>query len=165
MEKKKNRVKVTIAGTGFTLISSEEEDVTQAVAARLNREIEAVRKAAPGLSMTSAVMLAGMNLCDEMVKAQQDADALRGQIREYLNDAAKYRSAYEELFAETEKLRRDMEVYRRRLGDKGRTLSEPAPVSSAIRPVHRLKTTDTEEVEDESLSFFDTDAKRPDEVQ
>lgn len=146
----KNRIKVKIAGTGFTLLSAETEEYTSAVAEKLNAEIAAVRKAAPGLSLASAVMLAALNVSDAKTKAEQDADLLRTQIKEYLNEAAKYRAAYEEAASENEKLRKDIETYRKRLGERNK--AEPAPVSPAVRSVR--KTSATEEAAEDSAPFF-----------
>lgn len=143
MENNKNRIKVNIAGTRFTVVSTETQEYTTAVAEKVNAQINAVRKAAPGLSLASVVMLAALNIGDDMTKAQQDADRLRGQIREYLSEAAKYRTAYEEAAAENEKLKKDLDVYKKRLGERGRQVMEPAPLSPAVRAVK--KTADSEE--------------------
>ncbi len=152
-EKTKNRIKIDIAGTKFTVLSVEGEEYTKAVAERLNKEIDDVRRAAPGLSLTSAVMLASLNLCDSMVKAEEDSDRLRRQVKEYLNDAAKYRAEYDAAARENEKLKKDIQTYRKRLSEKGRT-TEPAPVSTAIKTVRK---SNGNEAEDEgTLSFFDS---------
>ena len=115
--KSKNKIKIEIAGTRFTVVSVESEDYTRSIADRLNAEINAVRRAAPGLSANSAVMLAALNTCDNLAKSEEDADRLRIQIKEYLNEAAKYRSACEEAERENEKLKKDIETLRKRLGE------------------------------------------------
>ncbi len=153
----KNRVRIDIAGTKFTVVSEEGEEYTRAVAERLNEEIKTVRKAAPGLSLSAAVMLTALNMCDTMTKAEEDADRLKKQVREYLAESEKYRSDYETAIIENEKLKRDIEIYRQRLGDKGR--GEPAPVSPAVRTVRK---TNTEEAGDDSADsgvFFGTAKK------
>lgn len=155
-EKTKNRIKIDIAGTTFTVLSIENEDYTKAVAERLNREIDAVRRTAPGLSLTSAVMLASLNICDGMTKAEEDSDKLRSQVKEYLNDAARYRAEYDAALRENEKLKRDIETYRKRLSEKGRT-TEPAPVSPAVKTVRKSNSKEAED--EENLSFFDTPKK------
>ncbi len=157
----KNRIKIDIAGTHFTVLSAEGEDYTRKVADRLNEEITAVRRGAPGLSLSSAVMLASLNLCDNMTKAQDDADRLRMQVKEYLNDAARYRADFEEAVQENEKLRRDIEIYRKRLGDKGRG-ADPAPVSKAAKTAKTIRKSNAAEAEDEAfenISFISGDKK------
>ena len=152
MENNKNRIKVNIAGTRFTVVSTETQEYTEGLADKLNAEIAAVQKAAPGLSLASAVMLASLNICDSMAKAQADADRLRKQIKEYLSDSAKYRSEYEKTAEENEKLRKDLELYRRRLGERGHRAAEPAPLSPAVRSVQR--SSDSEEAAADELSGF-----------
>ena len=158
MEKQnKNRIRIEIAGTRFTVLSVENEEYTYKVADRVNSEISAVRRAAPGLTLPSAVMLAALNICDNMTKAEEDADMLRLQIKEYLNEAAKYRSAYEEAERENEKLKKDMETYRKRLGEKAKTSSDPAPLSHSVKAVRKKSSSDEEA--DDNLSFFDNRGK------
>ncbi len=156
-EKIKNRIKIDIAGTRFTVLSVEGEEYTKAVAGRLNKEIEAVRRAASGLSLTSAVMLASLNICDAMTKAEEDSDKLRSQVKEYLNDAARYRAEYDAAIRENEKLKKDIETYRKRLSEKGRA-TEPAPVSPAVKTVRKINSKEAED--EENLSFFDASDKK-----
>ena len=156
----KNRVKIDIAGTHFTVVSEEGEEYTRAVAEKLNEEIKNVRKAAPGLSLSAAVMLTALNLCDTMTKAEEDADRLRKQVREYLSEAEKYRSECSEMAAENAKLKRDIEIYRQRLGDKGRN-SEPAPVSPAIRTVRKTNSEEAGDDSAESGIYFGKGNKKP----
>ena len=160
MEKEtKNHVKIDIAGTRFTVVSEEGEEYTRAVADRLNEEIQNVRKAAPGLSLSSAVMLTALNICDSMTKAEEDAERLRKQVREYLNEAEKYRSEYAEAAEENAKLKRDIEIYRQRLGDKGKN-SEPAPVSPAIRTVRKTNSEEAGDDSAESGVYFGNNNKK-----
>ena len=152
-DQKKNRIKIDIAGTKFTVLSVEGEEYTRSVADRLNEEISTVRRSAPGLSLSSAVMLAALNLCDNLTKAQEDSDRLRVQVKEYLSEATRYRSDFEEALRENEKLRKDMETYRKHLGDKGLN-SDPAPVSPAVKTVRRSSANEAEDDEFENLSFL-----------
>lgn len=152
-EQAKNRVKVNIAGTKFTVVSAEDEAYTLKVADRLNEEIKTVRQAAPGLSVSSAVLLTALNICDNLTKAEEDAERLRRQVKEYLAESEKYRSAYEEAKTENEKLRRDMEIYRKRLSEKGRT-AEPAPISPAVKAVHRSGTDEAADESAQTISFL-----------
>ena len=150
----KNRIKIDIAGTRFTVLSVENEEYTRAVAEKLNDEINTVRRAAPGLPLSSAVMLAALNICDNMTKAEEDADRLRLQIKEYLNDAAKYRSSFEEVARENEKLKKDMEIYKKRLGEKTKAVIEPSPLSPAVKAVRKSSVAEAEDETEDNLTFF-----------
>ncbi len=156
----KNRVKIDIAGTRFTVISAESEEYTRTVADRLNAEITAVRRAAPGLSANSAVMLAALNLCDNLTKSEEDTDRLRQQIKDYLNEAAKYRSAFEETERENQKLKKDIEVLRKRLGEKAKLVGEPSPVSSAVKAVRKSGTSEAEDESADNVTFFGSRKKK-----
>ncbi len=151
--KSKNKIKIEIAGTRFTVVSVESEDYTRSIADRLNAEINAVRRAAPGLSANSAVMLAALNTCDNLAKSEEDADRLRIQIKEYLNEAAKYRSACEEAERENEKLKKDIETLRKRLGEQSRII-DPSPLSAAVKAVRRSKTEEAEDEGSQTTAYF-----------
>ncbi len=160
MDENKNRVKIEIAGTRFTVLSMESEEYTRSVADRLNGEINAVRRAAPGLSANSAVMLAALNICDNLTKSEEDADRLRAQIKEYLNEAAKYRNASEELERENEKLRKDMETLHKRLGDQSKFVSDPSPVSAAVKAVRKSGSAEAEDESEQPVAFFGSKKKK-----
>lgn len=46
--------------------------------------------------MTMAAVLSALSYCDTANKANISADNLRAQLKEYLSDASRYRSQYEE---------------------------------------------------------------------
>lgn len=94
----RNRVKLAIAGTEYTIVSDE----PIAYVAQLGREIDAaVTELTENSRMTPmmAAVLTAITECDKAHKAEAAADHLRDQLREYLaeNDA---------LRAEVERLRR-----------------------------------------------------------
>ncbi len=156
----KNRIKIDIAGTRFTVLSIESEEYTHSVAERLNHEINTVRRAAPALPLNSAVMLAALNICDNMTKAEEDADRLRMQIKEYLNDAAKYRSAFEEAARENDKLKKDIETYKKRLGEKNKAVIEPSPLSPAVKAVRKSSAAEAEDETEDNLTFFGSSKRK-----
>lgn len=158
--KSKNKVKIEIAGTRFTVVSVESEEYTRGIADRLNSEINAVRRAAPGLSANSAVMLAALNICDNLAKSEEDGDRLRFQIKEYLNEAAKYRSACEDAGRENEKLKKDIETLRKRLGEQSRIVSDPSPLSAAVKAVRKSKTAEAEDESSQTAAYFGSKKKK-----
>ena len=158
MEKIKNRINIEIAGTRFTVLSEETDAYTKRLASKLTDEIGVIRKAAPGLSLSSAAMLAALNYCDSSTKAQADADALRTQIKEDLAEITKQRGECDELAEENEKLRRDIETLRKRLGERGKTPEMPAPVSRTVKTVRAAVQTD--EAAEEITDFFEKFEKK-----
>ncbi len=160
--KTRNHIKIEIAGTRFTVVSEESELYTRSVAERLNSEINSIRRAAPGLSANSAVMLAALNICDVLIKTEEDADGLRHQIKDYLNEAAKYRSSFEESEQENERLRKDLETLRKRLGEKSKLANEPSPVSPAVKAVRKSALAEAEDEGAEQVTFFGSKNRRKD---
>lgn len=160
MDNNKNHVKVDIAGTRFTVVSVESEEYTKSIAQRLNQEIADVKKAAPGLSTNSAVMLAALNICDNMTKSEEDADRMRKQIKEYLSDSAKYRAAYEETERENAKLKKDIETLRKRLGDKAKLVNDPSPVSAGVKAVRRSGAAEAADESAENVTLFGSRKKK-----
>ena len=126
----KNKVKVTIAGNQFTVISEENESYTQGIADELNESINEIKGANKSVSTTAAVILTALNYCDMIRQNKSDSETLRKQLEEYLENAAKDRETITELRTENEKLKKDIETYRKRLGDTGHN---GAPVSTAVR--------------------------------
>ena len=158
MEQIKNRITIDIAGTRFTVLSTESEEYTKKLAAKLTDEIAEIKKAAPLLSVSSATTLAALNYCDSSTKAEEDADSLRRQVKEYLAEITKQRTENEELSAENEKLRRDIDTLRKRLGEKGRAPEMPAPVSRTVKTVRAAAQTD--EAAEEITDFFERCEKK-----
>lgn len=144
----KNRVKINIAGSELTVKSNENEHYTERIAARLNAEIRAVRTASPSISLTNAIMLAALNICDKMTHTEEDSDKLRLQIKEYLNEAAKYRSRCEELETENQKLKEDLETYKNKLNENKKKESSKKEKTSASATVASRKVSSSEEAAD-----------------
>lgn len=153
MDNTKIRIVVEIAGTVFTVLSTEDEGYTKKLAEDLTEEIAAIRRAAPGLSLTSATMLTALNCADRAAKAQTEADSFRQQIKGYLAESEKYRENAQKLTAENEKLTKDIETLRKRLGERGRQPSVPAPVSKTVRTVRAEVSGD--EAAEEITDFFE----------
>lgn len=94
----RNRVKLTIAGVDYTLVSDE----PIAYVAKLGREVDAaMTELMNGGRMTPlmAAVLTAITEHDKACKAEESADHLRDQIRQYLEENARLR-------AEVERLRR-----------------------------------------------------------
>ena len=63
----------------------------------------------PTASVTSAAVLTALDYQDKLQGAVAAADNMRGQIKEYLEDAAKAKLAAEEARREVERLRREVQ--------------------------------------------------------
>lgn len=153
----RNKVKVTIAGNQFTVISEEDESYTQGIADELNESINEIKSANKSVSTTAAVILTALNYCDIIKQSGKDSETLRKQLEEYLENAAKDKETISELRAENEKLKKDIETYRKRLSDSGHN---GAPVSTAVKSAQKTISQQEEAAEDET-EFFYTESKDP----
>ncbi len=81
-----NKVTVTIDGQEYTLVASEDAAYMKKVAAHVDAKIQEVRSGGK-VSGTDAAVLAALNMADEYFKGLEAAEALRGQIKGYLEEA------------------------------------------------------------------------------
>lgn len=104
-----NKVRFTVCGSQYVVGTTEDESYVLGLAERLNDDMEAMLASSPSASVTMAAVVTAMDYLDEMQKASSGADNMRGQIKDYLEDAAKARLAAEEARREVERLRREVQ--------------------------------------------------------
>lgn len=88
----KNRVKVSIAGVEYALTTEESPEYTALLASEVDRQLKEIRAAGPFISTDQAAVLAALQYADSAKKAEQSADNLRAQIKDYLEDASQAKS-------------------------------------------------------------------------
>jgi cell division protein ZapA len=71
--------------------------------------VEEIMASNERLSMSMAAVLASVNLCDEWMKAQSSSDHLRGQLKQYLDDASRSRQEVDEGKREIMRLRAEIQ--------------------------------------------------------
>ncbi len=76
----KNRTVVRLAGQEFKISSPDSPEYVQKVTQYVNRKIDEVQSAYPSLSTVNCILLAALNLGDELYKLQEDYDALDSRI-------------------------------------------------------------------------------------
>ena len=86
----KNKVKVTIAGVDYALTTEETPEYTTMLAAEIDEKMKELRAVNPFIS-TAAVLIA-LDYANSAKKAEQSADNLRAQIKDYLEDASQSKS-------------------------------------------------------------------------
>ena len=82
------RVVVTIDGLEYTVVSEETDEHIRASAALVDRSIREIKDSTPFSTLTATV-LASMNVAGKYYKAQESADHLRNQVREYADECAR----------------------------------------------------------------------------
>ena len=87
----KNRVIVEIAHQNYTLLVEEDEEHVRRVAALVDEEISKISEAG-GVSDTQSAVLCALNLAERLLQAEQTAEHLRTQLKDYLDDVQKARA-------------------------------------------------------------------------
>lgn len=89
MEKKVH--KLLIAGEEYRIISDESADYMQSLAHEIDMKMSAIIKNS-NVSTTQAAVLVALQFADDAAKNSGNADTLRAQLKEYLEDAAQAKS-------------------------------------------------------------------------
>lgn len=114
-----NRIKLKIGGMPYTISTTEPEEYVLALAAEVDRDVEAVLERNPRLSINDALVLCTMDYADSRHKSEQNADHIREQLTGYLEDAARARMEADELRGEVTRLRRELSAARAQNRQKG----------------------------------------------
>ena len=151
---KKHKVKITVAGTEYIVLTHESEAYTRGLAEQVDESIQDMCINGR-ISITAAAILTAVNLCDKLKKYELDADALGEQIEKYLEAANEQMNKYNELKTENERLKKNISVYRKRLGETVDGINEPSPVSESVKTVKKkVFVSDSEEMADEEQDIF-----------
>lgn len=98
-----NRVTISICGESYTLLAEESPSYMQRVGQYVDAKMSDTLKNAK-VGRTDAAVLTAVNLADELMKAQQAADNLRQQVKEYLDEASRAKTEASDLRRELFKL-------------------------------------------------------------
>ena len=78
----KNKITVYVAGQELRLASDESEEYIRRIAGYVNDKVDEVQGQYPNLSTANCLILAALNLSDELHKLREDYDALDSRISE-----------------------------------------------------------------------------------
>ncbi len=104
-----NKVKLSIGGAEYTVIAEEDARYVQTLGKELDRALAGIMKSNDRLSVTQAAILLALDYADECKKATDNADKLREQIKDYLDDASNAKSKADWARHESENLRKELE--------------------------------------------------------
>ena len=134
----RNRIRLNICGAEFALTSDDSESYIHAIAEEVEAGITEMVEKNPHISITTAGIISALNYCDAQHKAEDAADNLRSQIKDYLEDSSRARLEADEARREIEKMKKEIQTLRVRLAEKekaGKTESSDESLPSA--PVQR----------------------------
>lgn len=111
-----NRVRLTIAGTPYTLSTTDSEEYMQRLAQKLDEDIASLMEANAGLTVTRAAVFCALEYLDDYTKSVGSADNMRSQIKDYLADAAKAKLATDEARREVARLQKELQALKEKTG-------------------------------------------------
>ena len=103
-----NRVVVNICGDEYTLVAEESPSYMQRVGSYVDGKMREIMDTAK-VGRVNAAVLTSVNIADELIKSQETAEQLRGQIKGYADEAARAQSEVSELKREVVRLQQKLE--------------------------------------------------------
>ena len=103
-----NRVVVNICGDEYTLVAEESPSYMQRVGSYVDGKMREIMDTAK-VGRVNAAVLTSVNIADELMKSQETAEQLRGQIKGYADEAAHAQSEVSELKREVFRLQQKLE--------------------------------------------------------
>ena len=102
-----NRVVISICGEEYTFVADEAPSYMQKVGTYVDEKMTDIMRSAK-VGRTDAAVLTAANIADELFKAQASAEALRVQIKGYLDDANRAQAEASELKRELFRMQQKM---------------------------------------------------------
>ena len=103
-----NRVNITICGEDYNFVAEESAAYMQKVGAYVDQKMSEIL-AGSHVGRTDAAVLTAANIADELFKEQASAEQLRGQIKQYLDEAGKAQAEVSELKREVFRLQQKLD--------------------------------------------------------
>lgn len=103
-----NKVRLSICGMEYVINTSEEPDYVKSIAYEVETMIERLMEQNNSVTLNDAYMLCILNYADRYKKAEENADHIRSQLTEYLEDAARARVELDEAKRELERLHQEI---------------------------------------------------------
>ena len=103
-----NSVSVSICGMKYTFLSEENPSYMEKVAALGDVKMEEILSGGK-INQMDAAILTAVNLADEMIKQQGNAENLRAQLKGYLDEANKAKAELSESKREIFKLQQQIQ--------------------------------------------------------
>lgn len=99
-----NRVRIDINGSKYLISTGESEEYVKSLALELDDQLRGLMQKNGNMSFNDALIICALGYVDSYKKSEQNADNLRTQITEYLEDAARARIEVDEAKREINRL-------------------------------------------------------------
>ena len=110
-----NKIKLTVGGMDYYIVSSEDEAYVQSLGHEVNRHLEELMRKNNFLSTTMASVLTALDFCDDAKKTARNIDSLKEQVKSATEDAANARMEADEARREIERLNKENQLLRGKL--------------------------------------------------
>lgn len=101
----KTKVDVMIGGRIFTLVAEEDVGYTKEIAAYVDGQMNSLME--QDFSYYEALMLTAVNIADEFFREREKIENLRGQLKDYVEDASKAKLELAEARREISRLKKE----------------------------------------------------------
>ena len=101
-------VKICINGVHYNIATTEPETYLQSIAKELDDQVSAIGSKNPNMSFNDIAVLCAINYVDAYRRSEENADRMRSQLSQYLEDAAKARIELDEARQEVERLKKQL---------------------------------------------------------
>ena len=102
------KVRLLIAGEEYNIGTDEDLDYVAQLGEELNQRITSILNSSTRISVTQAAILTALEYADAAKKGEITSENLRGQIQEYLEDAARARTDAEISKRELERVTKEL---------------------------------------------------------
>lgn len=85
-----NKINVVVAERSYTLTTADDAEYVEKVAEFVNTQVNQLSEASHASTLDAAIM-AALNIADGYFKAQETAENLRKQVKQYLDEATRIR--------------------------------------------------------------------------
>lgn len=113
----KSKVRLNVCGMDYYITSEDEESYIRAIGDEVDRKMSDMMAGNTNVSTTMAAVISALSYADDAKKAQETADGLRAQIKDYVEETSRARLEADEAKREIERLRRELQGLRLRLAE------------------------------------------------
>lgn len=102
------KIRLLIAGEEYNIATDDDLDYVAQLGQELDKKISDIMRESTRISITQAAIVTALEYADQAKKSEVTSENLRGQIQEYLEDAARARTDAEISRREVERLTKEL---------------------------------------------------------
>ncbi len=111
-----NKVRVEICGSRYVVSSNEPVEYVKRLANTIESKVKTYMDSSPNVTLTDAYFLALLSYADLYEKSEQNADHIRSQLTEYLEDSTRAKLEIDQYKRENERLKKEIDILRQNIG-------------------------------------------------